>query len=199
MTDETYTLLQTNKDRATAARSARARVNGSKSKRCPLGTDHMTPAQLRKRNGVIYQMNTSKPMTMQELKALPDHMTREYLGTIIQQHKPTTAEIADMLGCSGTYALQYLQQHGVSLIHKRGSRTEHRALWQRFIEGQCETLPQPQSTTENVTEPQKEEPALTGGSLRLRGRPADVLMKVLSLMADLDGDYTMTIEWEVTI
>lgn len=62
--------------------SARKRVNGSKSKKCTLPYEYLTPAQRRELNGKVETMNVNLPITWGELKALPPHMAKEYIETL---------------------------------------------------------------------------------------------------------------------
>lgn len=77
--------------------SARKRVNGSKSKKCTLPSDYLTPAQRRELNGKVETMNVNLPITWGELKALPPHMAKEYIETLHRVHKASIAGAARML------------------------------------------------------------------------------------------------------
>lgn len=77
--------------------SARNRVNGSKSKKCTLPYEYLTPAQRRERNGKVETMNVNLPITWGELKALPPHMAKEYIETLHRVHKASIAGAARML------------------------------------------------------------------------------------------------------
>lgn len=51
------------REKKSIASGARHRVNGSKSKRCTLPSDYLTPAQRKKLNGEVYTVNLNKPIT----------------------------------------------------------------------------------------------------------------------------------------
>ncbi len=77
--------------------SARKRVNGSKSKKCTLPSDYLTPAQIRELNGKMESMNVNKTITWAELAALPPSMAKEYCETLHRVHKATIRGAARML------------------------------------------------------------------------------------------------------
>lgn len=65
------------------ANSARNRKRGSKSKKCPMSTDHMTHKQWLERCGKTVTYNFSKPMAWQDFCDLPIHIQKEYLLNLI--------------------------------------------------------------------------------------------------------------------
>lgn len=71
------------------ASNARRRVCGSKSKFCGLPSDHLTPAQWRKRNGEVRTMNLNQPMSWQAFKEMPNDLQKEYIQKCV-----------DTFGCS---------------------------------------------------------------------------------------------------
>lgn len=100
MRDEVYVFNQTSRERKSAGTGAFHKKGGSKSKRCTLPSDHLTPSQLKKRSSAVMSYNVSKPMTYAGFKKLDDNAKRFYPETIIQKYKPRAKDLAEMFGCS---------------------------------------------------------------------------------------------------
>ena len=76
------------------ANSARNRKRGSKSKKCPMSTDHMTRKQWLERCGETVTYNLSKPMEWQDFCNLPIHIQKEYLLNLIKLYSTTASDLA---------------------------------------------------------------------------------------------------------
>lgn len=100
MRDEVYVFNQTSRERKSAGTGAFHKKGGSKSKRCTLPSDHLTPSQLKKRSSAVMTYNISKPMSYAGFKKLDDNAKRFYLEAIIQKYKPRAKDLAEMFGCS---------------------------------------------------------------------------------------------------
>lgn len=109
------------REKKSIASGARHRVNGSKSKRCTLPSDYLTPAQRRDLNGKMESMNVNKPITWAELKALPPHMAKEYIETLHRVHKASIAGAARMLEVPQKKYAAIVRQVG-AVIPRMGGR-----------------------------------------------------------------------------
>ena len=109
------------REKKSIASGARHRVNGSKSNRCTLPSDYMTPAQRMELNGKIESMNVNKPITWAELKALPPHMAKEYIETLHRVHKASIAGAARMLETTKTKYAALVRQVGAVIPRMGGA------------------------------------------------------------------------------
>lgn len=136
MQDETFTLVQTNKERKAAASGARHRVNGSRSKRVTLPSDHLTPAQVKKLSGPVVTFNMDKPHTLTELRQWPADLRREYLVKIVDTYLPDNGALGEMLNISRT-SIPYVLANDFDLHRSRSYRPardqEHLIAWQNFL------------------------------------------------------------------
>lgn len=134
MTDEAYTLSQTNRDRKITARSAAHRVNGSKSKRCTLPSDSLSPSQIKKLSGPVITYDMDRPHTWEEIKDWPDDLLREYLLKILDIG-PSNDDLGKMLDYSPCHLFKPLSKAGIHRGRGRGRRQtpEQAAAWERFI------------------------------------------------------------------
>jgi len=85
------------------ARSAAHRKGGSKSRKCSLPHDNLTPAQLRKLNGETKTYDLGKPMTYDEFKAMPADIRQEYIRVLHNRFGVGISTISrELFGLSGT-------------------------------------------------------------------------------------------------
>lgn len=113
--------------------SARKRVNGSKSKKCTLPYEYLTPAQRRELNGKMESMNVNKPITWAELAALPPSMAKEYCETLHRVHKATIRGAARMLGIAHMSYRAFLERIGADIPRPHGHpRKQDVETYERF-------------------------------------------------------------------
>lgn len=130
MEDETYTFIQTVRDRKATAHSARYKKNGSKSRKCTLPSDYLTPAEKRRRNSAVQTYTMNVPHTKKELNAWPEDMQHEYIKSIIDRFNPSNRALGEMLGCGETTACMYV--HKLGLSNKMKPTRDQQLLFGRF-------------------------------------------------------------------
>ena len=113
MQDETYTFIQTVRDRKAVAHSARYKKNGSKSRKCTLPSDYLTPAEKRRRNSAVQAYTMNEPHTKKELNTWPEDLQREYIKGIIDQFHPSNKDLGLMLGTAETTTCMYVRKLGL--------------------------------------------------------------------------------------
>ena len=92
MNDFDYDVLQ---KKRTAA-GARHMKRGSRSKRCSLPSDNLTPAQLKRRNGPVSTYKLDAPMRWDDFKAMPVDLQKKYLTNLIETYGATNEMLGDM-------------------------------------------------------------------------------------------------------
>lgn len=92
MNDFDYENLQKKRVAAGAARMKR----GSKSKKCTLLSDYLTPAQLKAKNGEVKTMNMNQPVLWADFKEWPEDLQKEYLNTRMKDFDCTMAGLAEI-------------------------------------------------------------------------------------------------------
>jgi len=133
MTDEAYTMQETNRERAIVRRSAAHRKCGAKSKACSLPSDGMTRRQWERRNGEVITYNLSKPMTYAEYKCIPEYEKGNYLRNCLD-NGGSVSSIARMLGVSDVTARKLFVEQDVPTPGKgAGKSTYSRDMWSAFI------------------------------------------------------------------
>ena len=169
MNDETYSFIETVKDRRSAATGAYHKVSGSKSKRCTLPSDHLTPAQKRKLNGPAHALNLNRPATYEELTKVSTSLQFLYLDHLINEFKARRVDLIDMLGVSeSTFERMNRKLPGKLIFKGRPRKPDPR--WLEFMQGE---LPAPAPE-----EPSDEEPAPTPDPAPSDEEPAAAIIKL---------------------
>lgn len=132
------------------ARNARAQKKGSKSRKCTLPSDYLTPAQKRKLNGEIMTYTTKKPITWKEFKFYPVEIQAEYFKHFAEEHKCNRAMMAEMFGTNMNNLNMYIARRPElnGILHSRAT-AETIVKFREFLAGGKETV---------ADEPNKEEP-----------------------------------------
>lgn len=133
MTDFEYDCLQKKR----LARQAFHRKNGSKSRRCPMSTDHMTEKQWTERNGKVVSVSFNKPISWDYFKELSKGTQEEYLRYLSATYRANTANLAEMFDVSASTIRRHIQSAGLDIkFHVgRSMNGEQREEWERFIGG----------------------------------------------------------------
>ena len=92
MNDFDYDALQKKR----IAAGARHMKRGSRSKRCSLPSDNLTPAQLKRRNGPVSTYKLDAPMRWDDFKAMPVDLQKQYLTNLVEAYGATNEMLGDM-------------------------------------------------------------------------------------------------------
>ena len=133
MNDFDYDVMQ----KKNIARGAYHRKGGSKSKKCSLPSDLLTPAQKRALNGPVTTVKLGQPMSWEAYKSLSDTLKKEYLEDLIASYQVNGTEIGRMLGVSAATMSRELREIGVTPFNGSfGKGTQaHKAKWAAFCNG----------------------------------------------------------------
>ena len=92
MNDFDYDALQKKR----IAAGARHMKRGSRSKRCSLPSDNLTPAQLKRRNGPVSTYKLDEPMRWDDFKDMPVDLQKQYLTNLVETYGATNEMLGDM-------------------------------------------------------------------------------------------------------
>lgn len=132
MNDFDYDNLQ----RKRIAQNARYKKGGSKSRKCTLPQDFMTPAQLKRRNSEVSTWNLGAPMKWSAFVAMPDDLKREYIELLRLGYNASNAKIAEMLGRNRPAMVREIQRLGMNDTAQRHMSREEEKVWERFCKGE---------------------------------------------------------------
>ena len=134
MNDFDYDVMQKKR----IAASARHRVCGSKTRFVSLPSDHMTDAQLKRRNGPVSTYKLGEPMPWKGFKQLPDDLKRAYLEQLHTLYGATDNMLASMFGTSSLTIRHMRKSLGLLWRNTRIPRAEilaRDAKWAAFCNG----------------------------------------------------------------
>lgn len=135
MNDFDYDVMQKKR----IAHQARYRKCGSKSKKCSLGSDHMTRKQWERKCGEVMTYQLNRPMTWTDFKAQPIHIQQLYLENIIQTYGVTATDLGRMFGVNRVTVTHHCQENGFQVHFMRGKRMDNqqREAFERFLSEGC--------------------------------------------------------------
>lgn len=206
MTDERYVYTQDQRDRKRTASGARAKVSGSRSKRCTLPSDNLTAAQKRKLNGQPESVNLNRPMTYLELKQLTPTLQFLYLGHLVTVHMARRVDLLAMLGIATATLFNLEKKLPGKMEYKRRSKSPA-SEWMAFLanaqpaqeatqapeaETQAPAPAEPEDATQAATEPI---PAILAGSITVRCTASEIKAALLRLIDDPEQEYTFTVNF----
>ena len=154
MNDFDYDALQKKR----IAAGDRHRKRGSKSRKCSLPQDHMTPAQLRRMNGPVKTYNLNQPMRWTEFITMPEDLQKQYLTGLIATYSATNRMLGAMMGVTGATVYQRQKYLGIPPVRTRHTtvvtRAERDRVWEAFCTG---ATVEPVEETPAPEEPEKDQ------------------------------------------
>ena len=181
MNDETYVFIQDVRERKITARGARHKVGGSRSKKCTLSQDTLTPAQLKRRNGPVLTCDLNKPYTLTSLRTLSRHMQVEYMENLLRKFNPTTPQLCGMLDCSPTTMYGWLKSLCISGTGSRPTKAEKLAFedWLHADDTPAEE-PTPEPVPEDKPKPKLSPISYDTITLSFTGTTTDLIQSILT-------------------
>ena len=176
---------------------------GSRSKRCSLPSDNLTPAQLKRRNGPVSTYKLDEPMRWDDFKAMPADLQKKYLTNLVETYGATNEMLGDMFYVHPTRVGTVKKALGVVSNNPHRLIGEKKAIrdqmWAAFCNGVVgggdavkETLREPEKVeTLPVRCPDElEEAALTPGDTEASPEAEPVVVKIPMLdMTELSATF----------
>ena len=135
MNDFDYDALQKKR----IAAGARHMKRGSRSKRCSLPSDNLTPAQLKRRNGPVNTYKLDEPMRWDDFKAMPVDLQKQYLTNLVETYGATNEMLGDMFYVHPTHVGAVKKALGVISNNPRHLSKEKKTIrdqmWAAFCNG----------------------------------------------------------------
>ena len=135
MNDFDYDALQKKR----IAAGARHMKRGSRSKRCSLPSDNLTPAQLKRRNGPVSTYKLDAPMRWDDFKEMPADLQKQYLTYLVETYGATNEMLGDMFYVHPTHVGAVKKALGVFSHNPRHLSKEKKTIrdqmWAAFCNG----------------------------------------------------------------
>lgn len=135
------------------ARGARCKKGGSKSKRCSLPSDNLTPAQLKALNGPVSSWNINQPMAWDVFAAAPHDVQQSYIDAVQSRFGVgVSAMSTDLFGMARASLRNYLIRNGLKYSAEQGKRLNsvERAVWEEWLAG--DEKPEPDQEDDAIEE-----------------------------------------------
>lgn len=136
MTDEKFTLVETNRERANIARSARYTNRKGKGS-VKIGVEYRTEKELQALNGEVKSYDLSKPMSFQEFKTMPEDLQGEYMHALYEKHGAHDIDIHRDLWKINTKTITFYRRKFGILQPANKIRNGN---WAKFISGEKEEI-----------------------------------------------------------
>ena len=172
------------------AQQAKYRKRGSKSKKCPMSTDHMTKKQWIERCGKIVTIKMDSPVSWASFKELSKQTQEEYLKNLMEKYHINASSLAEMFHITPITVRRHIATQGLAVCHSMNA--EDRRAWELFLSGDAS---ENEVSAENEETCDEEPMSMCSFSLRFSGK-IDVSMISNSLIRIL-GDHSVG-EIEVT-
>lgn len=131
MTDEKFTLVETNRERANIARSARYTNRKGKGS-VKIGVEYRTEKELQALNGEVKSYDLSKAFSYEEFKELPDDLKNEYFHALYEKHGASDHGISLFWHISENTVSFYRKQYGIP-SPKKGRNITRETTWKAFV------------------------------------------------------------------
>ena len=173
------------RERKSLVASARHRVCGSKSKRCSLPSDNLTPAQRNKLNGEVRVYTINKPMTWEQFTAMPKDLRQAHLDFVQRFFDVSVSYIGEKeFGLSRNSLNNYARREELRVISRKGGKSsEAMNEFDRWVEGrsddkrEAEPVAEPTGFNdgpgEMVSAEASEEPTTEAPTEAIAGDPVD--------------------------
>lgn len=141
------------------ARGAAHMKRGSKSKKCSLPSDHLTPAQLRRLNGPVITYKLDEPMNWESFKAMPEDLQKKYILNLQETYQANNDMLGKMFGVTGVSVCRMRHALGVGAMgQSKMTRDEiavRDAKWDAFCNGVVGGKPGESKEDEEPDEPEQ--------------------------------------------
>ena len=176
------------------AQQAKYRKRGSKSKKCPMSTDHMTKKQWIERCGKIVTIKMDSPVSWASFKELSKQTQEEYLKNLMEKYHINASSLAEMFHITPITVRRHIATQGLAVSFPVGHsmNAEDRRAWELFLSGDAS---ENEVSAENEETCDEEPMSMCSFSLRFSAK-IDVSMISNSLIRIL-GDHSVG-EIEVT-
>lgn len=179
------------------AQQAKYRKRGSKSKKCPMSTDHMTKKQWIERCGKIVTIKMDSPVSWASFKELSKQTQEEYLKNLMGKYHINASSLAEMFHITPITVRRHIATQGLAVSFPVGHsmNAEDRRAWELFLSGDTVEQSENEVGVESEEMCEGEPMLMCSFSLRFSGK-IDVSMISNSLIRIL-GDHSVG-EIEVT-
>lgn len=109
-------------------------LKGSRSKKCTLPHENLTPAQIRAKNGPVITYDMGKPVTWKIFKFWPEDIQKQYILTLMSNFRVNAIKMSEMMGIGPQELRIRCRALGINLGN--GNQICFEDAWKRFLDGE---------------------------------------------------------------
>lgn len=177
------------------AQQAKYRKCGSRSKKCPMSTDHMANKQWIERCGKIVSIKMDSPISWASFKELSKQTQEDYIKRLMEKYKVNATSLAEMFHVKPLTVRRHIISQGLDISFPVGHsmNTRQKQEWGQFIAGeQGGSEKNENDAPDNQTE-NKKRMSINSFSLRVSGQ-IDIPMIANSLIRILGNHSAGEVE-----
>lgn len=172
-------------------------AKGSRSKKCTLQSDSLTPAQIRKKHGKVMTYKIGQPITWTEFRSYPKEMQQKWLDAFAGRFNCGGTGVAVCFGIKASTANSYLFKKELKVPSGTGQYTEAKGEEIRAwcgtpapapVEPPAPQEPAPAPNSPKSTTQKPEMPyfvhTIEHGSMRLNGTSNEIFQTLFGIFRD---------------
>ena len=200
MNEFDYDVLQ----RKRLARQSKYLKNGSRSKKCTVPSDFLSPSEKKKMNGEVSVYKMGQPISWQEFKKYPVEMQKEYILSLVDKFGCTRAMLCEIFGIpTATLGTHINKRPELKHILAPQPTKETRKKFEAWMENyMADEAPTPTPTTAPVVErvvtktetvviDSKFHAVASSGKLTLSGKATDIFQSLSMVFSGAQMEVTL--------
>ena len=149
MTNERFIFEQDVRERSKMKTGAFHKKNGSKSRKCTMPSDHLTPTQRKKLSGECMSIKMNEPYyDWKSFKDLSTETQRNYILGLVVDHQARSKDVAEMLGVSANTFSAYCAKFNPRIKFISGRNMDEK--WLDFITKPAPVAPAMMTTDDMI-------------------------------------------------
>lgn len=196
MNEFDYDVLQ----RKRLARQSKYLKNGSRSKKCTLPSDFLSPSEKKKMNGEVSVYKLGQPISWQEFKRYPVNMQREYILSLVDKFGCTRGMLCEIFGIPvptlGTHINKRPELKGILAPQPtKESRAKFQEWMESYLDGDT-PAPDPVvervvTKTETIVVDSQFYKVASSGKLTLSGKASDIFQSLSMVFSGAQMEVTL--------
>lgn len=183
------------------ARSARNKINGSKTKYVSLPSDSLTAAEKRKLNGVCEVYKMDRVIPWDEFKKLPRDIQIKYLEFLRDRFHISPGFVGRAFGVNGPYFGKWLKEKDLTGILPIQAKNEAIRAFEEWVSGGTKETPVVEEKPAPVEKPKPKKPemayfahVLKKGEFSLEGSGVEISQTLFGIFRDKNIRMHVTFE-----
>lgn len=171
------------------ARSARNRINGSRSTYVSLPSDHLTAAEKKNLNGECKVYSLDRVIPWHEFKRLPMDIQKKYLEFLRDKFDISSGYVGEMFGIRPSSFTNWLAEHEMKGLFPKNVNRQNGDVFRAWWQGPSEEQPVVEEKPVKKPEPRKPEmpyfpETLQVGQFTMKGTGTEISQTLFGIFRD---------------